>query len=291
MAPMSDQARDLLVEARKAMELRRKLVEEGKDTTELDEALEGLYRDLGRAVAEGGDSSPLVPEPPTAAREGFTSEVPPEDDDSVGWYTEERTGPIASGPLFDPADLGDPSMTEIPLSDDLHLPPDPDDTDASDATDRGYAVETSQSMRSRASDPTSSLGIFRYGVATWKGQLDELLDLLRSPFDLDDPTELGVEASRVQWATTELARRLDPYPDEIRVALIGLLAARAQFLRTRLDVDVGARLSLDRLQRYRIERQLASVPALLPTPLPELGSWLVDSESWWSVFRPPPETP
>ncbi|MCB9683690.1 MAG: hypothetical protein H6735_01455 [Alphaproteobacteria bacterium] len=286
---MSDHAHDLLVQVRKATELRRKLAEEGKDTSEVDEALDGLYRDLGRAVAETDGSSLLVPDPPTVTKEAFTSEVPDEED-SGGWYTDERVA-STSGPLFDPADLGEPLMTDVPVPDDLNLPPDPDDTDASDAQERGYAVETVHSMGSRASDPTTSLGIFRYGVATWKGQLDELLDLLRSPFDLDDPTELGVEASRVQWATTDLPHRLEPYPDEIKIALIGLLAARAQFLRTRLDVDVGARLSLDRLQRYRIERSLASVPGLLPTPLPELGSWLIDSEAWWAVFRPRSGTP
>ena len=74
----------------------------------------------------------------------------------------------------------------------------------------------------------------------------------------DDPTELGVEASRVQWATTDLELRTRPFPDDVKLALLGLLAARAQHLRNRLDVDVGARRSLERLQRQNALRGIAT---------------------------------
>ena len=95
-----------------------------------------------------------------------------------------------------------------------------------------------------------------------------------------------MEASRVQWITTELESRLTGFPPEIQVALVALLAARAQHLRRGSANDVGPRLSLDRLQRYRIEADLPIVAGLLPTPRPESETWESDIRGWWSLLKP-----
>jgi hypothetical protein len=282
MADARDRAKLLVIEARRASILRDRLAADREDTTEIDRLIGELQRQLGALiVADPELAASLVPMIPDAkpARESFTDEVPPARE--TGWYDNDNTGPIdISGPLFDSGDL---VTGDIPIPDDLHLPRESDDTDAGEH----YAVETTGSMLVRAAEPLTGLGSFRTGRAPFFAELKELLELLRSPYDLDDAAELGVEASRVQWAIGELDARTRNLPTDVKVALIGLLAARAQHLRGRLDVDVGVRRSLDRLQRFRIERDLPAVHGLLPTPVPELASWLEDAEAWWGVFFAP----
>jgi hypothetical protein len=283
MADPRSRAQHLIVEIRRARLLRDRLASDGEDTSQIDAHLDELHRKLGAHVVEepelAATIAPLIPDA-QPSQESFTDELPPARDH--GWYDDEKTGPIdsPSGPLFDSGDL---ETGDIPIPDDLHLPPESDDTDAGEQ----YAVESIGSLAAHADDPTTGLGAFRAGRAPFGAALQDLLDLLRSPFDLDDPAELGVEASRVQWAASEFERRTRDLPADVRVALLGLLSARAQHLRTRLDVDVGIRLSLDRLQRCRIEQSLPSVHGLLPTPLPELNTWLEDSEAWWAVLQRP----
>lgn len=280
MADPRTRAQLLVVEIRRAKILRDRLARDGENTTELDTLLGELQRKLGALVVEEPElAATLVPMIPDAqpSAESFTDELPPRRDH--GWYDDEKTGPIdQTGPLFDSGDL---ETGDIPIPDDLHLPPESDDTDAGEQ----YAVESVASLAARADEPATGLGRFRAGTAPFGASLRELLDLLRSPFDLDDPAELGVEASRVQWAASEFERRTRDFPTDVKVALLGLLAARAQYLRTRLDVDVGIRLSLDRLQRFRIEHSLPAVHGLLPTPVPEHHTWLEDAEAWWGVFQ------
>lgn len=280
MSDPRSRAKSLIAEARHTAQLRDRLKRDGQDTGEIDELLATLHRDLGALLVTEPELAallhPMIPDP-QPQQESFTDELPVRKDH--GWYDDEKTGPIEGGPLFDQSDL---VTGEVPVPDDLHLPPESDDTDA----DEQYAVETTASMAVRAAEPTTGLGRYRAGNAPYQAALREFLELLRSPYDLDDPTELGVEASRVQWATTELENRVRDFPNDVKLTIIGLLAARAQYLRTRLDVDVGARRSLDRLQRYRIERDLPAVTGLLPTPVPESSSWLEDAERWWAVFHP-----
>lgn len=272
---------ELVAEARKAQELRERLAGEGRDPSEVDEVLEGLYRDIGRAMVAAPGA---VPDPGSISQEGFTDELPDDEDDD-GWYTDEGEVPVTGGPLFEPGELSDD--TEVPEAS-HHLLGRPGVRD--DESDAGavYVVETTDSMAERTRDDLScGLAQLAHGVhAAWKPELHELLDLLALPSSFDDPQELSVEASRVQWASSEVAYRLADFPDDLRVCLIGLLAARAQLLRTRLDVDVGLRMSLDHLQRYRIDHELPLVRALLPNPAPELGSWQADVRAWWALLHP-----
>jgi hypothetical protein len=281
MAEPRTRAKHLLVEIRRAQFLRDRLARDGEQTVEIDTLVGDLQRQLGALIVSDPDlAALLVPMIPDArpTQESFTDEVP--QGRERGWYDDEKTGPIEipdDGPLFDSGDL---QTGDIPIPDDLHLLRESDDTDAGEQ----YAVETTASVGARAQDPLTGLGGFAVGASSFQAELQEFLDLLRPPFDLDDPAELGVEVSRVQWAANELDARSRSLPKDVTVALLGLIAARAQNLRGRLDVDVGIRRSLDRLQRLRIDRELPAVHALLPTPLPEGGSWLEDAEAWWAVF-------
>lgn len=280
MADPRERAKLLMTEARRAKILRDRFAADGEDTVELDRLIENLTQQLGALILTDPELAaavaPMIPEA-TPAAESFTDEVRPARE--RGWYDDEKTGPIEipDGPLFDTGDL---VTGDIPIPDDLHLPRESEDTDAGEQ----YAVETSASLAHRAEDPLTGVGAFRAGTASFTPELREFLDLLRSPFDLDDAAELGVEASRVQWAAGELEARTHHLPKDVKVALLGLLAARAQHLRTRLDVDVGIRRAIDRMQRFRIERELPAVHGLLPTPVPENHTWLEDAEAWWGVF-------
>lgn len=150
------------------------------------------------------------------------------------------------------------------------------------ATVAGYLAQ-------RDGDAHNPFGQLRRGERpTWWYRLDELLAMLALPASFADLQELGVEASRVQWATTDLAPRLVGIPAEVQVGVVALLGARAQHLRHRLDIDVGPRLSIDRLQRYRIDEDLPPVAALQPTPRPERGSWESDARAWFALLRGEP---
>ena len=201
---MSDaraRAKSLLAEARNATQLKNRLRRDGQNTLEIDRLIATLQHDLGALLVTEPELAallvPMIPEAQPAAEGSPTSFRRRK---RAGTTTRRRARSSLSGPLFDSSDL---VTGEIPIPDDLHLPPESDDTDAGEQ----YAVETTDSLAARAAEPATGLGQFRAGAAPWQAALRELLDLLRSPYDLDDPTELGVEASRVQWATTEIEVR------------------------------------------------------------------------------------
>jgi len=266
--------RELLSSARRAAAMRETVLAEGQDASAIDEVLLDLYRDVGRTLV--GLLGPAEAEPKTAERRAPTGDIPEADDDS--WYTDEVETKDAR-PLFGPEDLDE--STDVPESEPITLPP----TEGGTARPLPDLDIATIEVLGRSGD-LAQLGDPEAAPPTWRHRLDQLLELLAVPTHLDDQAELAVEASRVQWITTELEPRLTGFPAEIQVALVGLLAARAQHLRRGASSDVGPRLSLDRLQRYRIEADLPTVAGLLPTPRPERDAWESDIRGWWALLRP-----
>jgi hypothetical protein len=281
----SVRVRELLAESRKARALRERLVAAGQDPSAVDEALDGLYADLGRAfvsAVESGETSIPV-------NDALDYELEEKD---ANWYTEDEpppgTRPEPKHPLFDPEDLEDLTDPEPDLDESTPvIPPEREFVDSDEPSDFIVASITAYRTQ-RKDDPSSSYAQLLLPVdaepPTWKHRLDELLALLVLPSSFSDSDELAVEASRVQWATNDLELRLLGLPAEIQVGVVAMLAARSQHLRARLDLDVGPRMSLDRLQRYRIDQDLPAIAGLLPTPRPEFGTWEEDARQWWMLL-------
>jgi hypothetical protein len=271
--------RELVSNARRAVTMRATVVAEGGDATAIDEVLQDLYRDVGKTlVGLLGPSGPATKPPVPGETPGGDL---PESGDDDSWYTDEVESRDVR-PLFAPEDLDE--ATDVPESDPMSTE---GYTDPLDATPRMADLEiaTIDSLTRTGTDLPMHANP-EATVPTWHYRLDQLLELLALPAHLDDPAELAVEASRVQWITTELEPRLNGFPAEIQIALVGLLAARAQHLRKGSSTDVGPRLSLDRLQRYRIEADLPTVAGLLPTPRPERDGWEADIRGWWTLLKP-----
>lgn len=303
----NDRVRTLLREAEDAQRLVDRMGESGDDAKEVREALEGIWRDLGRHVhatwrellAAGADApaepAPVVrtassdddfdfgpgPDDQSEELDDVTDlpevTAPPQgqgaDEDLERWYTDEVDWDGAPEPIFNPGELEDalPATTEIVSAEGRVVA---NDGAIPDLRADG-AVAGAEPFVLPEGDPPE-----------WLGDLRELLEMLRPQ---DDPAateaeRLSVEASRVQWATTNMELRWAEFPEPVRVALVGLLAARARHLQDRLEVDVGPRLALDRLQRYRKAAGLSPVVGLLPDLGPESGSWTDDAERWWKAL-------
>jgi hypothetical protein len=255
-------ARMLTAEIRRATSLRDQVVADGGDPSDLDLLLSDLHRKLGELMVDGAGGPPSADEPSR----------------DQGWYDDDRTlSGDPGGPLFDAEDL---QTGEIPIPDDLHLALEPDDT----MPGQRYAVETASNVGTRGLDPRSGLGRFHRGSAPFAAELRQLLETLRSPLNLDDPAARSVEVSRLQWVAADFDRRTHPFPEDVQVALIGLLSARAQHLKARHGGETAVRQILERLEKFRVAEGLPSVHGLLPTPLPEGRSWLDDAEAWWFVL-------
>lgn len=305
----NDRVRTLLREADDAHRLVERLGETGGDTAEVREALEGIWRDLGqhvhtiwrdlRAPVHTGTASP---EGPPVTRTPSTDEdfdfgpgpddqseelgdeitdlpevtAPPQgqgaDEDLERWYTDEVDWDGPPEPIFSPGELDEslPATTEL-------------------VSAAGRVVANESGIPDLRAEPAvAGAGPLTLpdDAPEWLNDLRELLEMLRPQ---DDPAateaeRLSVEASRVQWATTNMELRWAEFPEPVRVALVGLLASRARHLQERLEVDVGPRLALDRLQRYRKAAGLSPVVGLLPDHEPEAGSWTDDAERWWKAL-------
>ena len=273
---------DLLRAIGQAQELATRL----GPSPDLDGEVSRLHRDLGRAVAQFAAvhaSHTMIPPDdgqPLVTQDLYTNDESTEDDDS--WYTNDVSS--SPGPLFEPGGIED-GVTEVPEADGPRAPL----SDEGTGYDDSFEVENVARMQFRRDDPDSSMAQLTADPApTWLHHVEQFRELLQLPADFDDPKELAVEASRVQWATGELETRLDGMPAEIQVCFVGLLAARCQLLANRLDVTVGPRLSLDRLSRYRLNADLPSVAGLEATARPEYGAWVNDVRQWWAVLTPGP---
>jgi len=278
-------------------------------TADVDEALDAIYSDIGRLVfrlmndnATSAKDGP--PEPTESARPTFLplteeatqSTIPTEEDhgERLDWYTDEDEGDKDDGesaqpePLFFSQDDRLDEMTDIPESDPIS-----EEIEIDAVTDHeDYEVTGIAQMTRAQTEPNHPLHRLADSSSdpTWAYKLGELLHLLQLP-TTQTADEMTVEASHIQWAASELPSRLDGLPQSVQVCIIGLLAARAQHLRSRLAVDVGPRLALDRLRRYRIDHELPTVVGLLATPAPECGSWSEDIKGWWTLLNPPKPDP
>lgn len=271
--------RELLQSLAEADRLRRDL----PDSRDVDEAREGLLRDLGTAVyllarTYGDAMVPVEPDQGAGAQQ-YTDELPGDDEaqpHDTDWYTSES--PRTSDRLFDPGDLAD-DPTEIPES--ATIPT----ASMGESDDDDFEVETLTKLQRRATLEGESLWELSHADPTWKHHAVEFFGLLQLP-EGTTADDLAVEASRVQWASSELERRLGGLPADVQLAFIGLLAARAHLLREHLDVDVGPRLALDRLDRFRVGNDLPPVSGLLATPRPERGTWARDARMWYQLLTP-----
>jgi len=269
----------------------RVLEQVGKeDPGNFRQALDDIYRDLGRAVHQ------LAPRPDAFDDEEATA--------VTGRVAEAMVAPEPT-PDDEPTPPAEPPPT---------LPP--EEHTASNLAHRGVASSTTTrraakhqraeerraavaASRERRGLPTgkrptsstdasfgraavrSQAGV---GEGAWLEQLGDLLELIALPAHLDDPHELAAEASLVQWATVGLDAAWQPYPPAIRAALLGLLAARARNVQERLAVDVGPRIALERLGAYREQAGLSKVEGLYPERSPTTDSWAGDSREWWSTL-------
>ncbi len=192
--------------------------------------------------------------------DGITDDVEPKlaDVDDDGWFTDEMEV-MPDRPLFEASDLDD--HTEFP-------------TENADSD-----VATLDQVHAWGRDGRTALG---RGAPL--GELREILALADHPGSSDG---LAVEASRLQWATSDLEGRLGGLPRDVQIALVGLLAARAQHLQERLGSGVGPSLALDRLRRWQAARGLPTVAGLETNALPERGGWIEDAAAWWDVLDLP----
>jgi hypothetical protein len=155
----------------------------------------------------------------------------------------------------------------------------------------GLALETRHTRRSppSASGPeVITLGALRrvMGESSRSGDLYALLSLLTPPADLLDPAAMPDEASKVQWASGELSGRLADAAREVQIAVLAMLAARARNVALHLEIDIGPRMAIDRLKRYRDHEDLPWVQGLVPNARPELDSWADDARAYWELLRP-----
>lgn len=233
--------------------VRRLLVDVGDDA-DVRMALDGIHLELGRLLHEI-----VSPTPAPAVEEEPVQDLPRRPDDEES--TAGRTPPARDAILnFD-------------------------DTDPGVSTDPGVAPAGVAPDPAPATPPAKPhLVPIADGAAPWVAALRLHLDLVALPASLDDPAELAAEVTRVQWCTVDVAARWEPFPESIRVALLGLLASRARHLRDVLDVDTGPRLALDRLRAYRKASGLPPVVGLLPDRGPELATWSQDARRWWDAL-------
>jgi len=291
---------ELIGLAKDAATLHQQMKARNEATTQVDEAIGAIYSDIGRLVyrlmsqgsraesadtAEGSDDDRATFLPFT--EEATQSTVPTEEEvaERMNWYTDEVEVDDAE-PLFTKEDRLD-ELTDIPESDPIS-----EEVEMDTVTDHeDYEVTTIAQLRrnSGASDHPLRRLSDESSDPTWAYKLTQLLKLLELP-DSPQRDEMAVEASRVQWAASELHTRLDGLPQSIQVCIIGMLAARAQHLRVQLAIDVGPRLALDRLRRYRIDEELPTVAGLLAQPGPENDSWADDVQAWWDLLHPIGET-
>jgi len=312
--------RELLAQAQKALELHSELKGSGLPASEVETALNDIYRDIGMFVvriAKDADSGPdlgqlysdeaptVEPAKPVRVPEatpnpkplgGYTTTESDEDDEDddeseemgrSSWYTEEVD--IPSEPLFDPGDLGD-DHTEIPESD----PVTDSSLDNRDATfdpevdGDDYDLATVARVQAMARDQESPLAKLQSSQRpTWAHKLDEFVGIIGVPGDLSNSQVRSEEATRLQWATSEIENRTALLPPQIKTVLLGMLGARAMNLRYYMAEDFGVKLSLDRLRRFRLQWELPSVESLTGLPRPEYGNWDNDFRQWLALVQGP----
>ena len=259
--------------------MRSDIVARGEGTEAIDAALADILRDLGRhtltldrdaRTREVDDDSTEHRTDTTSARDaGFTDEVEArtleEVDDS--WYTDEVAAHRGRR-LFSPHEI-ESGVDDVPDSE--HLP-ELDDTD-------GIELDQPIPVAFFVEDAGERLAEVHAGA-----RLGELVGLLPPLGDEPEADELSIEASRIQWACSDLDRRLEGLDEKTCTAVCAWLAARNRDLIGRLDVDVGPRTALERLGRWHRAHGLPMVAGLSQPPTPEHSSWSLDARAWHKVL-------
>jgi len=118
----------------------------------------------------------------------------------------------------------------------------------------------------------------------WVYELENLLDMLDMSEDLDDQTEIALEATKLQWATTNMYDTWSNYPRFIQMALTGMLGCRAQVIREKLPDSMASNSVLERLRIQQIRSGIRPVTSLQILPAPEDESWANDATLWWNIL-------
>jgi hypothetical protein len=278
--------RTLLRQAEDAQRLLETLGPNTAAARDVHATLQGIFRDLGqnvhghwRALLEGGVAAaetaeteeiqdlPLPSlEVPVAEdrseRDGEHTEIPemteggPEGEDGRSqWYTDEVEWDGQGKPLFEPGEI------------------EPGANDLDEITPRPEGAEP---HRPRAS--VHEAEPLRIDPA--HGPIAELLSLL------DAPADPLTEASRAQWAATQLDRVVD-FPPALQVAVMAVVACRARHVMESTDQRVAGRSALDRVRRWHRTTRLPEIPALLPHAHAETVSWLEDARAWRATLTQP----
>ncbi len=258
--------RHLIAQAESADELRQKLLDEHGRTDTVDAAIEQVLRDLGEAVWRMVRSTPLGDAEPTEIPEPAVGQSESVD---VRWFTEE----VAIGEvLFDPGDLGD---TRDELTADLTTALAEPNTMTLDDVERDRR------------NPACALGALRATVPPrWAADLDKFCRSLGPLDPSTDPQVLGREVSRLTRAASR-PDRWNPLPEDIRTALLGMLAARIRRVCALLQDPPGGKESMKHLHAYRMDQDLPHVAPLDPRAAPERGAWEADARAWWVVLQRP----
>lgn len=251
--------RELVSSAEGARRLAESLQGRGKDPVDVLETLEELHKELGELVHTWA----------AAQLEASAAEARPASEEEETLRLEAMEAPEEADTGFFHADFQEGELEEdLPYED-------TEDTDEVDAASV-HGLASSRPAPTRTSTDEE--------YPAWLLSLDQLMISLAMPTDPESPVELAAEAARVQLATCDLAARWSDYPEPLQLALLGLLSCRARHLSGRLQVDVGPRLALDRMKRYRKAAGLPPVVGLISSQQPESGSWTRDAMHWWEVL-------
>ena len=211
---------------------------------QLDDDDEPSFASRADATAEAGASGDADGDEPRENTEIPDSTALPvgPDQEKDRWYTDEVDWDGNAQPLFAPGDL--------------EAEPEPEDP----ADVRPIATVTEAETYTLAATPTL------------RGARD-LLTLL------DTPTTSEVEASRLQWATSQVDTWFS-LPEGLQLALLSFVACRTRHLHDLTEHAIAARFTLDRLRRWHRASRLPRVRSLALASTPETGSWLSDASAW-----------
>lgn len=307
----TERVRALLREAENANRLLHELQAKGGETADVRSALDGLYRDLGREIyvswrdlVEGrvtltddrrailhpspdSDSFEATPEPTDEASrrtdEGtmLSDELPvTHDEPEEGWYTDEEEVP--EGRLFKPGETRDRLPGDVTGPVEI---PNPEWIAALGRTGAGRVVAAEdedeadetfelEPLPADAVDPVSEVD----EAAPWLHALQAMMEGLQPPL-VEAPEDEGLKLDGASAALPNQA-----YPEAVRTALVGLLAARARHLALIRPYDPASGWVLARLRRQRRATGRAPVYGMLPDRAPETGSWAEDAQRWWALL-------
>lgn len=309
----NERVRTLLREADDAMRLLER-PGEGAPSGEIREALNGIYKDLGRQVhlawRDLVSPRPSAPPEPVAAP---ASAPKGRAEDDFEFRAREETTQEKTGESLDIDESTDiPEATDVPDSADpaedlerwytdeveiansqpLFNPGELEEAAATETVDVARRPDGQDGLPSLAGpylsgDGADGVSVHGFSVGAighepWAPTLRELIGMIGVP--PSEGADLTEEVSRVQWATTQVDHRWAEFPLPVQTALLGLLAARARNLQDRLEVDLGPRLALDRLRKHARATGVPAVAGLQADHAPDSASWADDARRWWTAL-------